>query len=113
MSSSRLNQSLTRLAGELEGLAAEAGRGFQFRAPRAGIQVQLGFAMESEDRNTVFWIERRGGRIRREDKAGIAEQDKRKWKVCAAVNVFLQATPIDVGPILRECLWSKLDMCRA
>ena len=24
-------------------------------------------------------------------------------------NVFLQATPIDVGPILRECLWSKLD----
>src|SRR6202042_615441 len=24
-------------------------------------------------------------------------------------NVFLQATPIDVGPILRECLWSKLE----
>jgi ATP-dependent DNA helicase DinG len=23
--------------------------------------------------------------------------------------VFLQATPIDVGPILRDCLWSKLD----
>jgi ATP-dependent DNA helicase DinG len=23
--------------------------------------------------------------------------------------VFLQATPIDVGPILRECLWSKLE----
>ena len=24
-------------------------------------------------------------------------------------NVFLQATPIDVGPILREYLWSKLE----
>ena len=23
--------------------------------------------------------------------------------------MFLQATPIDVGPILRECLWSKLE----
>jgi ATP-dependent DNA helicase DinG len=25
------------------------------------------------------------------------------------MNVSMQATPIDVGPILRECLWSKLD----
>jgi ATP-dependent DNA helicase DinG len=24
-------------------------------------------------------------------------------------HVFLQATPIDVGPILRECLWSRLE----
>jgi ATP-dependent DNA helicase DinG len=24
-------------------------------------------------------------------------------------HVFVQATPIDVGPILRECLWSKLE----
>jgi ATP-dependent DNA helicase DinG len=46
--------------------------------------------MENEDKNTVFWIERRrGGR------------DK--------VQVILQATPIDVGPILQECLWSKLE----
>jgi ATP-dependent DNA helicase DinG len=52
--------------------------------------VQLSFLMENEDKNTVFWIERRrGGR------------DK--------VQVILQATPIDVGPILRECLWSKLE----
>jgi len=28
------------------------------------IQVQLAFAMESDDRNTVFWIERRAGRGR-------------------------------------------------
>ena len=52
--------------------------------------MQLGFVMESEDRNTVFWIERRrGGRDRH--------------------NVFLQATPIDVAPILKTCLFEKLD----
>jgi hypothetical protein len=27
----------------------------------------------------------------------------------ARTNVFLQATPIEVGQILRECLWSKLE----
>src|SRR5436309_15408827 len=46
--------------------------------------------MESEDRNTVFWIERRrGGR------------DK--------LNLCLQATPIDVAPILKTCLFDKLE----
>ena len=45
--------------------------------------MQFGFLMESEDHNTVFWIERRrGGR------------DK--------FNVYLQATPIDVAPILKS-----------
>src|SRR5260370_9427517 len=46
--------------------------------------------MESEGQNTVFWIERR--RTGREK-----------------LNVTIQATPIDVGPVLRECLWSKLQ----
>jgi ATP-dependent DNA helicase DinG len=54
------------------------------------LQVQLSFLMESEDCNTVFWIERRrGGR----DKS----------------NVYLQATPIDVAPILKNCVFDKLD----
>ena len=35
---------------------------FNFVRRAQEIQVQLGFAMESDDRNTVFWIERRGGR---------------------------------------------------
>jgi ATP-dependent DNA helicase DinG len=47
--------------------------------------------MESEDRNTVFWIERRGFR-------GPSRQ-----------NVFLQATPIDVAPILKTCLFDQLE----
>ena len=96
-----LNQALTRLAGELEGLPQKPEEVFNFVRRAQEIQVQLGFAMESEDRNTVFWIERRGGRFGGRGKAAEAGRGRQ--------NVFLQATPIDVGPILRECLWSKLE----
>jgi ATP-dependent DNA helicase DinG len=99
-----LHQSITRLAGELEGLPRKPEEVFNFVRRAQELQVQLGFAMESGDRNTVFWIERRGGRGRTSSpKTGSgAEKTGRQ-------NVFLQATPIDVGPILAECLWSKLD----
>jgi len=101
-----LNQALTRLAGELEGLPQKPEEVFNFVRRAQEIQVQLGFALESEDRNTVFWIERRGGgRFGSRDGGNkVAETSSRGRQ-----NVFLQATPIDVGPILRECLWSKLD----
>ena len=59
-----LNQALTRLAGELEGLPQKPEEVFNFVRRAQEIQVQLKFALESEDRNTVFWIERRGGRGR-------------------------------------------------
>ena len=49
------------------------------------LQVQLGFLMESEDHNTVFWIERR-----------VAARDQ-----AVVTAVYLQATPIDVAPILK------------
>jgi ATP-dependent DNA helicase DinG len=101
-----LNQSLTRLAGELEGLAQKPEEVFGFVRRAQEIQVQLGYAMEAEDRNTVFWIERRGRsfspRRHRDSEKGKETHQGRQ-------NVFLQATPIDVGPILRECLWSKLE----
>ena len=98
-----LNQALTRLSGELEGLQQKPEEVFQFVRRAQEIQVQLGYAMESEDRNTVFWIERRAGRFGRGPNKA-AETSTRGRQ-----NVFLQATPIDVGPILRECLWSKLE----
>jgi len=85
-----LQQSLTRLGSELENLPSKPEEVFNFVRRAQELQVQLGFLMESEDRNTVFWIERRrGGR------------DK--------LNVFLQATPIDVAPILKTCLFDKLE----
>src|ERR1700752_349930 len=65
-----LNQALTRLAGELEGLQQKPEEVFNFIRRTQEIQVQLGFALESEDRNTVFWIERRGGGGRGADRGG-------------------------------------------
>lgn len=85
-----LQRALTHIGAELENLPSKPEEVYAFSRRAQELQVQLGFAMESEDRNTVFWIERRRtGRER--------------------LNVSLQATPIDVGPVLRECLWSKLD----
>ncbi|HKW18413.1 MAG TPA: ATP-dependent DNA helicase [Terriglobales bacterium] len=85
-----LQRSLTHLSSELENLPSKPEEVFTFARRSQELQVQLGFAMEAEEKNTVFWIERR--RTGREK-----------------LNVSIQATPIDVGPILRECLWSKLD----
>jgi ATP-dependent DNA helicase DinG len=97
-----LHQALTRLAGELEGLPQKPEEVFSFVRRAQEIQVQLGFALESEDHNTVFWIERRGGRWG--SPGGPSE-----GAVRGRQNVFLQATPIDLAPILRQCLWSKLE----
>jgi ATP-dependent DNA helicase DinG len=101
------HQSLTRLAGELEGLAQKPEEVFNFVRRAQELQVQLGFAMESDDRNTVFWIERRGGRANSPQRHRDTEKSRQGFQ--SRQNVFLQATPIDVGPILRECLWSKLE----
>jgi ATP-dependent DNA helicase DinG len=101
-----LNHALTRLAGELEGMPQKPEEIFNFVRRTQEIQAQLGFAMESDDRNTVFWIERRG---RTFSPQRPRETEKYKERHPGRQNVFLQATPIDVGPILRECLWSKLE----
>jgi len=113
-----LNQALTRLAGELEGLAQKPEEVFNFVRRTQEIQVQLKFALESEDRNTVFWIERRGGRMGKVEGHGFSRAERSQGRSRASApevglrgrqNIYLQATPIDVGPILRECLWSKLE----
>jgi ATP-dependent DNA helicase DinG len=85
-----LQQALSRLDSELEGVPSKPEEISNFTRRAQELQVQFGFVMESEDRNTVFWIERRrGGRDRS--------------------NVFLQATPIDVAQILKTCLFDKLE----
>ena len=98
-----LDQSLTRLAGELEAIQQKPEEVFGFVRRAHELQAQLGFALESDDRNTVFWIERRGRSV------SSSPANKSRDSFSGRQNVFLQATPIDVGPILRECLWSKLD----
>ena len=99
------NQALTRLTGELEALPQKPEEVFNFVRRAQEIQVQLSYAMESDDRNTVFWIERRGRPFSPKNR----DSEKETAAFQGRQNVFLQATPIDVGPILRECLWSKLD----
>ena len=131
-----LNHALTRLMAEFERMPQKPDDVFTLARRTQQLQVQLGFVMENEDPNTVFWIERRsfrgGGQNRRrvfEDKApspqglkpspertldGTAEavpfhKASRDIGPTGRANVYLQATPIEVGQILRECLWSKLE----
>lgn len=88
-----LNHSLGRLAAELSAMPEKPEESFTFVRRAEELRVQLSFLMESEEPNTVFWIERRGGRG-----AGHSRH-----------NVFLQATPIDVAPILRETLFARME----
>ena len=104
-----LTQSLTRLAGELEALPQKPEEIFNFVRRAQEIQVQLSFALESDDRNTVFWIDRRGGRGIRDGRSASQGAPVPVANNRGSQHVYLQATPIDVGPILRECLWSKLE----
>ncbi|HEY1463423.1 MAG TPA: ATP-dependent DNA helicase [Terriglobales bacterium] len=85
-----LHQALKRLGVELESIPSKPEEVFNFSRRATELQVQLSFLMESEDHNTVFWIERRrGGREKS--------------------NVFIQATPIDVAPILKTSLFDQLE----
>jgi len=94
-----LNQSLQRMSSELQNLPSKSEEVFTFSRRAQELQVQLGFLMESEDHNTVFWIERRAGR----GGSGGSGQGRRNG------NVYLQATPIDVAPILKATLFEQLE----
>jgi ATP-dependent DNA helicase DinG len=85
-----LLNALHRLEGELERVrGVEETPGLKRRT--ADIREQLKFLMEADNRNTVFWIERRGGGRGRE----------------AGRTTYLQATPIDVSDLLSELLFEN------
>ena len=114
-----LMQALGRLASEIQNLSQKPEEVFSFVRRIEELQVQFRFLMESEDRNTVFWIERRGGRGTSREGHGVSRADKSSLESGALApeskttyrrsNVFLQATPIDVAPILKTCLFDQLD----
>jgi ATP-dependent DNA helicase DinG len=116
-----LNQALNRLGAELEQLPQKPEEVFTLVRRTQQLLVQLRFVMENEDPNTVFWIERRGFRGapsaglkgRGLSRAATGSSDHGasapEGRFGGRTNVFLQATPIEVGQILRECLWSKLE----
>jgi len=87
---------LTRLEGELERLKnVEEASGLRKRA--ADIRAHLAFLLESSDRNTVFWIERRAA-------GGV--RSLARGRDHAAFNTHLQATPIDVSELLEQSLFN-------
>ena len=93
---------LTRLRGEVE-MAQESSpgplqeaEGLNNRAME--IQQQLRFLMESAEKNTVFWLERRRA-------GGLRAAAARTGSAVPHFNTFLQATPIDVSGILARTLF--------
>ena len=86
---------LTRLEGELEHIKnVDETPGLRKRT--ADIRAHLHFLLESPDRNTVFWIERRAaGGVRNLARAAAH----------ASFHTHLQATPIDVSELLQTTLF--------
>jgi ATP-dependent DNA helicase DinG len=88
---------LTRLEGELDRVKnVEESTGLRKRT--ADIRAHLAFLLESSDRNTVFWIERRAAGGVRNLARGTAH---------AAFHTHLQATPIDVSELLSSSLFDN------
>jgi len=79
---------------QLELLPKKPDEVFNFSRRTQELKTQLAFLMESEDKNTVFWIEWRGEG--RQSRGGMR-------------HVILQATPIDVSQILHTKLFDAVD----
>jgi ATP-dependent DNA helicase DinG len=98
-------RALTRLGSELQAMKEKPEEIHNLARRTEELRVQLAFVLESEDKNTVFWIERRGGPA----EGGRAHARPRGGGRPGRQQVFLQATPIDVAQILHLCLWEKLE----
>jgi ATP-dependent DNA helicase DinG len=85
---------LVHLHSEIHGIKEKPDELFNLARRTEELRVQLSFILESNDKNTVYWIERRG-ESRRGARGGH--------------NVFLQATPIDVSAILQQTLFANLN----
>ncbi len=91
-----ISNALQRLEGELDQLKnVEEAPGLRKRA--TDIRTHLKFLLESEDKNTVFWIDRRA--------AGGVRAAGRGSGVQAAFHTHLLATPIDVSELLQTTLF--------
>ncbi|MGA2000467.1 MAG: ATP-dependent DNA helicase [Terriglobales bacterium] len=125
-------RALGRLQAELQAVKNKPDELHMLARRAQELQVQLGFVMENQDKNTVFWIERRGAGFSTRTRRG-KSGDGRGPSTRAAQSgprslgmttekggrslgmtrgrehVFLQATPIDVSQILRQYLFDKLE----
>jgi ATP-dependent DNA helicase DinG len=104
-----MQQSLQRLGSELQNLPSKSEEVFTFCRRAQELQVQLGFLMESEDHNTVFWIERRGRGFSPRRHRDTENAKETRAGMGVRQSVYLQATPIDVAPILQRTLFEPLE----
>jgi len=91
-----LMESLGWVFSEMESLPEKPVEVLNFERRTMELKQELAFIMESQQSNTVFWIERRG--------------ELRRSRTAQA-HVVLQATPIDVSQILKQQLFENLDTC--
>ena len=92
---------LDRLEAELERLKdVEEAAGLRRRT--VDLRISAKFLMETDDPNTVFWIERRAT-------GGVKGFSRTQAGTPAAYQTFLQATPIDVSEILTSTLFEKYN----
>ncbi|MFB3814293.1 MAG: ATP-dependent DNA helicase [Terriglobales bacterium] len=94
-----LVRALDRLKADLQALKEKPDAVYNLLRRCDELKVQLSFLLESNDRNTVYWIERRGEVAKR----------RKKDDHAASRFVFLQATPIDVSQVLNKLVFEQLD----
>ncbi len=113
-----LMRALTRIGSEIQAIKDKPDDLFTLVRRLEEVKTALAFVMENEDRNTVFWIERRafgprpqnGGRAGSEFSAqGSKARATQGRGFSGRQHVFLQATPIDVSQILKEYLFARLE----
>ena len=98
------SNALQRLEGELERLReVEEAAGLRKRA--ADIRNHMKFLLESEDPNTVFWIERRATSGLRNAARNARLVEPAQAAATQAFSTHLQATPIDVSTLLADTLF--------
>lgn len=88
-----LGRAMTQLYTALDRMSQKPEDVFSFLRRLEELRVQLQFVLQHEDKNVVFWIERRGAR---------AKTSSREF-------VFIQATPIDISQILSEVLFDQVE----
>jgi len=89
-------QALGGVFRQLETLPQKPEEVFGFARRTQELQTQLAFIMESEDKNTVFWIDQRGEGRSRTTRGGQR-------------HTVLQAAPIDVSQILKQTLFEHVE----
>jgi ATP-dependent DNA helicase DinG len=105
-----LEAGLAQLGLELQGLKSKPDEVFRLVRRAEELRVQLGFLLESSERNTVYWIERRASGS--PARAGVARDGVKGGGTrhgARQQHVFLQATPIDVSQILRQTVFEPIE----